>query len=126
MSGQELLEHWRERLSGFVPGRDMTVAQWCRQQHVTKHQYRYWRRRLEDEAAGPAPTAEQAPQWLAVDLTEPRTPARPNPRRGTPAGPEPPLGTGGISLFVQGVRIALEPGFDAGMLGAVVRALRAA
>jgi hypothetical protein len=103
MSAQQRLEQWRQRLSGFVPGR-ISVRQWCEQEGISQFQFHYWSRRLA-QAAADTPAG-----WLAVEVGQ---------------GPSSALASGGIHLHIQGVRIELEDGFDADMLRAVVCALGA-
>jgi hypothetical protein len=64
MTRQELAEEWRERLQDFAAQTNTTVAEWCYYNHVSVHQYYYWKRRL----ATPSPQASTQPEFLAVEV----------------------------------------------------------
>ena len=66
----------------------------------------YWKRRL--AAMPPQPSVNQT--WMAVNVVAP-----------TPV----PLTSGGVTVRIAGAAIELTPGFDPGMLRAVVTALAA-
>jgi hypothetical protein len=83
----------------------MTVREWCDFNHLSLHQYYYWRRRLA-ELANPK---EEKDRWQVVDIlnsTSPPTPA---------AVP--------LNVRIAGAAIEVVPGFDPALLRAVVAAL---
>ncbi len=92
MTREELAQEWRERLEDFAQA-NTTVADWCYFNHVSVHQYYYWKRRL---APKPAPTTAQE-AWMPVDIVE--TP--PNPTAST-----------GVTVRIAGTRIELTPDFN--------------
>src|SRR5437879_1605864 len=102
---EELAQEWRERLQDFAES-EMTVQAWCNFNRVSLHQYYYWSRRLA-AADTKQPTNGH---WLAVNLMD------------TPPVPTTP---GGVTIRIAGAAIEVTPGFDPGMLRAVVRALAA-
>jgi hypothetical protein len=102
MTREELAQEWRERLDDFAQA-NSTVADWCYFNHVSVHQYYYWKRRL--AALQPQPT--QQPGFLPVEVVE--------------TAPLP--AATGVTVRIAGAKIELTPGFDAATLRAVVVAL---
>ena len=100
---EELAQEWRERLQDFAES-EMTVEAWCNFNHVTIHQYYYWRRRLATAKTDKATKGS----WIAVSVVD------------TPTIPTTP---GGVTIRIAGAAIEVTAGFDPGMLRAVVRAL---
>jgi len=105
MTREELAQEWRERLEDFAQA-NTTVADWCYFNHVSVHQYYYWRRRLADNP----PQAAQKQGFLPVEVVE--------------TAPPPTLSTG-VTVRIAGAAIELTPGFDPATLRAVVVALSA-
>lgn len=105
MTREGLAELWRERLDDYAESGG-TVHEWCRFNSVSEHRYYYWKRRL--AAVPPQPSVNQT--WMAVNVVDP-----------TPV----PLTSGGVTVRIAGAAIELAPGFDPGMLRAVVTALAA-
>ncbi len=99
MTRQELAQEWRQRLDDFAQSGE-TVADWCYFNHVSVHQYYYWKRRL---AATPAP-----PQFLPVALSD-----------TVPA----PTAATGVTVRLAGAAIELTHDFDPQTLRAVGVAL---
>jgi hypothetical protein len=101
MTREELAQEWRERLEDFAQA-NATVADWCYYNHVSVHQYYYWKRRL---------AAQQPhPEFLPVEVVE--------------TGPSPAPATG-VTVRIAGAAIELTSGFDPATLRAVVVALSA-
>lgn len=101
MASRALVEAaWRERLERFAAGRQ-TVDEWCGQEGVTPHQYRYWRRRLNGSSR---PGANHGP-WVALKVQAPGA------------------SCSGITLRIAGAAIDVAPGFDPALLRSVVQAL---
>ena len=105
MTRAELAQEWRERLEDFAQA-NATVADWCYFNHVSVHQYYYWRRRLADNP----PQAAQKPEFIPVEVVE--------------TAPPPATATG-VTVHIAGAAIELTPGFDPATLRAVVVALSA-
>ena len=99
---EALAQEWRDRLEDFAES-EMTVQQWCDFNALPAHQYHYWRRRL----ASSVPNHHENAGWVAVNVTE------------TTSRPAPPS----FTLHIAGAKIEISPGFDPGLLRAVVGAL---
>jgi hypothetical protein len=105
MTREELAQEWRERLEDFAQA-NTTVADWCYFNHVSVHQYYYWRRRLADTP----PQATQQQEFLPVEVIE----------------TAPPIAAAtGVTVRIAGAAIELTVGFDPATLRAVVVALSA-
>ena len=102
MSRQELPQEWKERLEDFSLS-EMTVQQWCDFNALPVHQYQYWRRRL----AAPKTAPHDNANWMALSVVE--------------TLPFPTMSA--ITLRIAGAQIEVTPGFDPGLLRAVVDAL---
>lgn len=102
---EELSQEWRDRLEDFAQS-EMTVQAWCDFNHVSPHQYYYWRRRLKaSEISQPAKRS-----WMSVSVVDtPPVPTTPN----------------RVTLRIAGAEIEVTPDFDPSLLRAVVRALAA-
>jgi hypothetical protein len=103
MTREELAQEWRQRLEDFAQA-NTTVADWCYFNHVSVHQYYYWRRRLADTPH----QATQKPGFIPVEVVE----TAPSPAAAT-----------GVTVRLAGATIELTPGFDPATLRAVVVAL---
>jgi hypothetical protein len=103
MTREDLAQEWRERLDDFAQS-NSTVVDWCYFNHVSVHQYYYWRRRLADNL----PQATQKQGFLPVEVVE--------------TAPLPAVTTG-VTVRIAGAAIELAPGFDPATLCAVVAAL---
>ena len=99
---EALAQEWRDRLEDYAES-EMTVQQWCDFNALPTHRYHYWRRRL----AAPMPDHHKNAGWVAVNLIE------------TTFSPAP----SSFILHIAGAKIEVTPGFDPGLLRAVVGAL---
>jgi hypothetical protein len=112
MGESALSELWRERLDSFAR-EGTSIRAWCARHGVPEPQFYDWRRRLAAlGAVGKQSTAKANGKWCPVELAPEPAPVAKAP--------------GGLVLRVGQVTIEVQPGFDAGMLRAVVRALEAA
>jgi hypothetical protein len=98
MASEGLRELWRERLDSFTRS-GQSVRAWCAEQEIPEHQFHYWRRRLTEES----PTSPGA-GWVAMAVVPASVP-------------------GGVAIRMGRALVEVQPGFDAGLLRAVVRAL---
>jgi len=105
MTREELAQEWRERLEDFAQA-NSTVADWCYYNHVSVHQYYYWRRRLADNP----PQTAQKPGFLPVEVVE---------TAPLPAAPT------GVTVRIAGAAIEVTTDFNPATLRAVVVALSA-
>jgi hypothetical protein len=105
MTREDLAQEWRERLEDFAQAHT-TVAEWCDYNHVSVHQYYYWRRRLADNP----PQATHKQGFIPVEVVETALP---------------PAVATGVTVRIAGAAIELTPGFDPATLRAVVVALAA-
>lgn len=99
---EALAQEWRDRLEDFAQS-EMTVQQWCDFNALPVHQYQYWRRRL---AAKKIDHHDNA-TWMALSVV---------PTLLLPTSPA-------LTLRIAGAQIEITPGFDPGLLRAVVGAL---
>ena len=98
MSKEGLRELWRDRLDSFLRG-GKSVRAWCAEQEIPEHQFHYWRRRLTEVS-----TTSQGAGWAAMAVLPESAP-------------------GGVAIRMGRALIEVQPGFDAGLLRAVVDAL---
>jgi hypothetical protein len=98
---EALAQEWRDRLEDFAQS-EMTVQQWCDFNALPVHQYYYWRRRLATSKADHHDNAT----WMALTVL-----------------PTPALKIPALTLRIAGAQIEITPGFDPGLLRAVVGAL---
>ena len=96
-------EAWRARLEAFAVS-GLTQRAWCAREGSAVHQLSYWRGRC-SEAAEPTP---QAPEWCPLGVM-----------------PDAKSGGEGMTVRVGAAGIEVRPGFDAGLLRDIVRALEA-
>lgn len=101
--GEGRLNEWRARLATLDRG-EMSVAEWCAHEQVSKWQYRYWRHRVSKLDSG----GDAAPRFVPVSLSGPD-------RFG--------VGGTGVSVRIGCATIDVDRGFDAAVLRAVVSAL---
>ncbi len=98
---QQRRRQWERRIAGWrASGRSM--AAYCRQHGLSYWMFVRWRRRLE-------PTVTPASPLTLIPVVGPT-----------------PNGSAITIRLPDGIGIEVEPGFDAGMLSAVVRALQGA
>lgn len=105
MTRQGSEQLWRKRLDDCAKS-GKTVVYWCHLNHVSVHQYYYWKRRL----AAQTTQSTDRPEFMPVELVE----ALPLPAATT-----------GVTLRLAGTQIELAHGFDPATLQAVVVALSA-
>ena len=108
MTNESLRGEWQLRFEEFARS-EMTVVDWCSANLVPLHQYYYWRRKF---ATGEAASAKsEATGWMTVSVLDPS----PNPASAS-----------GVSIRLGRAVVDVQPGFDSGVLRAVVAALGAA
>ena len=104
MTRAERREEWRARVAAFrASGQSMRA--WCAAQGVKLHQLQYWLPRV----APVEPPATRSAPWLPLAVQD----------------QESPLGDNKLLVRVGPAVIEVQPGFDPGLLTAVVKALRA-
>jgi hypothetical protein len=104
MSGEERVQVWRKRLESWSAS-GLNQKQWCLEHGVSLCQFGYWRKRLREiDDAGSGQTRMGAHAWCAMQVVDQ------SPRRG-------------LEIHVGSACIAVEPGFDEGLLRSVVAAL---
>ena len=97
---------WVERMADHAAS-GLGRKQWCEQNDIPLHQFAYWRRELFASRSG-AKSATGAPdgagvEWCGLQVM--------------------PSAAATLSVYVGPARIAVDPGFDADHLRAVVEAL---
>ena len=104
MNGEERVQVWRERLESWSAS-GLNQKQWCLEHGVSLGQFGYWRKRLREACeAGVVQAKSGINAWCAVQVVDQ------SPRRG-------------LEIHVGSACIAVEPGFDEGLLRSVVAAL---
>jgi hypothetical protein len=110
-------ESW-QRLLAECQASGLSASSWCRDNHVDKVKFYYWRKRLApDSASSGAPAGEpNSPRWLAVGAAETQVRTADS-RPGTAAV--------GLTLRVGRVEVEINAGFDPHLLADVLHVLEA-
>lgn len=101
---------WEQRL--FEQSKSgLNIAAWCNAQGVSRHQFFYWRKRLQSDRPSPSETKgkSETVKWLQMDDTR----ARDNPCR-----------TDSIAIQIGSARVEVHLGFDPDLLRDVVKVLQ--
>jgi transposase-like protein len=90
----ELRKEWVARIADYTRS-GLTAREWCARQGITESQLKYWLRQVRK--------SEQKVEWASVRVVEDEAPDR------------------GVSVHLGAARIEVRPGFDATLLGEVLR-----
>lgn len=101
-------EEWHERIVAFRAS-GQSKAAWCRAHGLKAHRLRLWEKRFA-ELAAERPSGEVGPQWMAMTIAQ---------------QPEALKAAKNLVLRVGAAEVEVCTGFDAKLLGDVVRVLQA-
>ena len=115
---------WQARVADYEAS-ELSVGNWCRENGITVHQLRYWRRRL-GTIANSQTTSEVDSGWACVELVEDGAAdhsVQPNPvvLSSSVKCSDTAMGNGGVSLRVGVSTIDVRRGFDSTLLSEVLR-----
>ena len=110
---------WRARVADYEAS-ELSVGDWCRENGITAHQLRYWRRRLEDTADSQA-SLDAGSGWACVELVEDGAADHSVQPNASGKCSETAMGDGGVCLRVGAATIDVRPGFDTVLLSEVLR-----
>jgi len=102
MGKSKLHIEWESRLKEFETS-NQKLTTWCRQNGISIHQAKYWRRKLQVDEQ----TASQSPQWVAVRMM----------------GSDMSRQDASLLVKVGPVAIEIQPGYNAELLKDVIRTL---
>jgi len=109
---------WRDRVADYRAS-ELSVRAWCERNGVTDNQLRYWLARIDEESPAsersePEPGVKGS-AWARVEIVEEASASE-------SAGPESRSATESqVSVRVGAATIDVRPGFDARLLGEVLR-----
>jgi hypothetical protein len=110
---------WQSRVADYEAS-ELSVGNWCRENGITVHQLRYWRRRLGTTANSQA-TSEVDSGWACVELVEDGAADHcVQPNASGKCG-ETAMGDRGVCLRVGAATIDVRRGFDTVLLSEVLR-----
>ena len=101
MTDTTSLTQWREWLADHAQS-GLTVARWCAAHDIPPQRFYYWRRKL---AGASVPVERDAVDWLALPVAVAST------------------SQSALTVRVGNAAIDVAPGFDSGLLRAIVAAL---
>jgi hypothetical protein len=110
---------WRARVADYEAS-ELSVGDWCRENGITAHQLRYWRRRLETPANSQA-AVDAGSGWTCVELVDDGIADQAAQPNAPVKCSETALGDGGVCLRVGAATIDVRRGFDAVLLSEVLR-----
>ena len=120
---------WQSRIADYEAS-DLSLVEWCRENGVTIHQLRYWRRRMGNPAKSEV-TADAGPGWACVELAEDNVAVQAIACREVRGSEGEPKASGkrketatrdaGVSLRVGAATIEVRRGFDSTLLSEVLR-----
>ena len=111
---------WQARVADYEAS-ELSVGDWCRENGITAHQLRYWRRRMGTPANSQA-AVDAGSGWACVELVDdgPAAAREELPEAAGKCG-ETSIGVGGVCLRVGVATIEVRRGFDAVLLSEVLR-----
>ena len=110
---------WQARVADYEAS-ELSVGNWCRENGITVHQLRYWRRRMGTTANSQA-AVDAGSGWACVELVEDGVADQAIQPNASGKCTEMAMGDGGVCLRVGVATIEVRRGFDAVLLSKVLR-----